>query len=103
MAEKGLVLENLTVQAQGRVILQELNWSWRPGAIKVLLGPNGAGKSTLAKTIAGLPECEQIGGKKVDKWKAFKKSELGIRNIYTTKRIKIQKNEVIHKSYAHFG
>jgi len=45
----------------------------------------------------------QVGGKKVDKWKAFKKSELGIRNIYTTKRIKIQKNEVIHKSYAHFG
>jgi iron complex transport system ATP-binding protein len=45
---------SLMLRAGGRVLVDELSWSARPGECWCVLGPNGAGKSTLLRTLAGL-------------------------------------------------
>jgi len=46
-------LANVHLEREGRTILEEVNWTIRPGEHWVLAGGNGAGKSQLLKLIAG--------------------------------------------------
>ena len=54
MTEKPLIeLENVTVSYSGFKALDNLNFSFMTGGVKVLIGPNGSGKSTILDTIIG--------------------------------------------------
>lgn len=54
MAEQYIMsIEQLTRQYEERVILNEVNLAFYPGAKIGVLGKNGAGKSTLLKIMAG--------------------------------------------------
>ncbi len=46
-------LRGLALERQGRVILDDVSWTVRPGQKWVLAGGNGAGKTQLLKIIAG--------------------------------------------------
>lgn len=46
-----LLLENVSVKVEDKVILKDFNLEIKQGEIHVLMGSNGAGKSTLAKVI----------------------------------------------------
>lgn len=46
-------LDSVTVNRQGKNILEEVSWRITPGQHWVILGPNGAGKTTLARLLAG--------------------------------------------------
>lgn len=49
-----LTCENLCLGYDGRVILQDINFSVNAGDYLCIMGENGSGKSTLMKTILGL-------------------------------------------------
>lgn len=48
-----IVTEHLGVRAGGRMLLEDINLSFRPGTLTVILGRNGAGKTTLLRTLTG--------------------------------------------------
>ncbi|MCE4614562.1 MAG: Fe-S cluster assembly ATPase SufC [Desulfurococcales archaeon] len=48
-----LGIENLTVEVEGKTILENLDLNLNKGELHAVMGPNGSGKSTLAYTIAG--------------------------------------------------
>ncbi len=47
-------LEHVTVEFEGRRILDDVSFRVREGETKVILGPSGAGKSSILKVILGL-------------------------------------------------
>lgn len=51
-----LRISHLTVRIDGKIILNDLNLSIKPGEIHAIMGPNGSGKSTLALTLSGYPK-----------------------------------------------
>ncbi len=57
-----LSIEHLTVQVEGKLILQGLDLEVNEGEIHAIMGPNGSGKSTLAHVLAGHPGFEVTGG-----------------------------------------
>ncbi|MCH3913721.1 MAG: ATP-binding cassette domain-containing protein [Acidaminococcaceae bacterium] len=58
-----LKIEHLSVEAEGREILHDINLHIRPGEVHVLFGPNGTGKSTLISTIMGFGQYKITAGK----------------------------------------
>ncbi len=47
-------LEHVSVEVEGRKILDDVSFEVKEGETKVILGPSGAGKSSLLKIILGL-------------------------------------------------
>ena len=47
-------LEHISVEVEGRKILDDVSFEVKDGETKVILGPSGAGKSSLLKIILGL-------------------------------------------------
>ncbi|WP_431687745.1 zinc ABC transporter ATP-binding protein ZnuC [Hahella sp. NBU794] len=47
-------LQDVTVEIQGRTLIENVTFDINPGEIITVIGPNGAGKSTLAKALLGI-------------------------------------------------
>lgn len=56
-----LKIQNLSVWAEDKQILDGVSVTLSPGKISVLLGPNGSGKSTLGLALAGSPNYRVTG------------------------------------------
>ena len=48
-----LVIENLSVQFGGNVVVDDVSFSCSPGEVTAIIGPNGAGKTTLFDAVTG--------------------------------------------------
>jgi len=57
-----LMISNLTVEVDGKMILNGLDLEVKSGEVHAIMGPNGSGKSTLANVIAGRDGYEIIEG-----------------------------------------
>ncbi|MEK6897892.1 MAG: Fe-S cluster assembly ATPase SufC [Nanoarchaeota archaeon] len=57
-----LEIKNLSVEIDGKKILDNLNLNVQKGEVCVLMGPNGSGKTTLSKTLMGHPKCKITSG-----------------------------------------
>ncbi len=57
-----LELKNLSLELDGKRILNDLSLDIWDGHVHAVVGPNGAGKSTLAYTIMGLPGYRDFDG-----------------------------------------
>jgi molybdate transport system ATP-binding protein len=67
-SESGLEIElaGLSLHRDGRKILEEIQWTLRPGERWVLIGANGAGKTQLLKIMAGAvwPDPESLAARR---------------------------------------
>jgi Fe-S cluster assembly ATP-binding protein len=57
-----LLIKNLRVSVEDKLILKDLNLEVKQGEIHAIMGPNGSGKSTMAYALAGHPKYEVEGG-----------------------------------------
>jgi len=62
-----LLVEDLRVELEDKVILQHIDLEINPGETHVLFGPNGSGKTSLLMTIMGYPQYKVTNGKIVFK------------------------------------
>lgn len=99
---KGLNITNLSVDANGRHIINSLSLSFRDGRTYALIGANGSGKSTLANVIMGNPEYAVTSGQ-------IALDEHNITNLDTAERAKLglflamqYPTEIAGISYADF-
>jgi Fe-S cluster assembly ATP-binding protein len=58
-----LTVDNVTLQLNGKKILNDLSIDFWEGHVHAVVGPNGAGKSTLAAAIMGLAGYQGYSGK----------------------------------------
>lgn len=79
-----LSIEHLSVEVDGKRILNDVNMAINEGETHALFGPNGSGKSSLLFTIAGVPRYNVTAGKIIYKNKDItdapmdERSKLGI-------------------------
>lgn len=78
-----ITLEHLKVSVEGKTILPDFSFTFKPGKKYVLMGPNGSGKSTLAATLMGHPK--YMVGRSSKIW--FE--EKNIKNLSPDKRAKL--------------
>ncbi len=57
-----LKIDDLTVEVEGKQIVNSLSLSVPAGEVHAIMGPNGSGKSTLARALSGHPEYLVTGG-----------------------------------------
>ncbi|HVB90268.1 MAG TPA: Fe-S cluster assembly ATPase SufC, partial [Beijerinckiaceae bacterium] len=57
-----LEISNLSVEVDGKTIVDRFNLNVRAGEVAAIMGPNGSGKSTLSYAIAGRAGYEVTGG-----------------------------------------
>ncbi len=77
-----LEINNLTVEASGKIILKDVTFNIKKGDIAILFGPNGSGKSTLIKTIMGFSGYKIKSGEIIYKGKK-------INNLAIEERVKL--------------
>lgn len=77
-----LEINNLTVEASGKIILKDVTFDIKKGDIAILFGPNGSGKSTLIKTIMGFSGYKIKSGEIIYKGKK-------INNLAIEERVKL--------------
>ena len=67
--DRGLRVEGLTLEADGRVLVDNASFHLRAGELVSLLGPNGSGKTTLLRGAIGLADSSagrtRIDGKNI--------------------------------------
>lgn len=79
-----LLIKNLTVEADGKVILKDINLEIQDKERVVLFGPNGSGKSTLFRAIMGLDGYKikkgdiEVDGKSIKKKAIDERVKLGL-------------------------
>ncbi len=77
-----LEINNLVVEASGKIILKDVTFDIKKGDIAILFGPNGSGKSTLIKTIMGFSGYKIKSGEIIYKGKK-------INNLAIEERVKL--------------
>ena len=71
-----LELQHVSLELDGKKIINDLSIDIWEGHVHAVVGPNGAGKSTLAYTIMGIPGYRHIDGDILFEGKSIK--ELGV-------------------------
>lgn len=91
MTNSILEINNLTVNFDGFKALNNLNFSMRPGELRVIIGPNGAGKTTFLDVITGKvkPTSGEVKfkGKTISGLPEHKVARLGIGRKFQTPRV----------------
>lgn len=91
MSDKILDIQDLTVSFDGFKALNNLNFSMRPGEMRVIIGPNGAGKTTFLDVITGKVQPTEgkvlFNGKNLRKIPEFKIARMGIGRKFQTPRV----------------
>lgn len=84
MGEALLIVDNLSVSADEKPILFNVDMQLAKGEVHVLMGPNGAGKSTLGQAIVGDPEYTvtkgaiKLEGQDITELSVDKRARLGL-------------------------
>ncbi len=83
--DKNLILKELSVDLDGRRILDHLNVGFKKGRICCVTGKNGAGKSTLLRTVCGLVKKSEgsvlFNGKEVSPKELKKKAFMVMQDV----------------------
>jgi urea transport system ATP-binding protein len=94
MNAKVLEIKNLTVNFDGFMALNQLNFAMQSGELRVIIGPNGAGKTTFLDVITGKvqPTTGEVRfqGKNLRSLSEAQISRLGIGRKFQTPRVYLQ-------------
>lgn len=83
-----LEIKGVTVSFDGFVALSNVDFSVKPGEVRILMGPNGAGKSTLMDTVIGKVRADSgqifFQGKDISRTPEYLINALGICRKFQT-------------------
>lgn len=78
----GMTVQGLSVRRGGKIVVQDVSLSARPGEILGLIGPNGAGKSSTFHALIGLIESQadmlQLNGEDIRRLPMFQRARRGL-------------------------
>ena len=60
MTNNNIKLDNVSIDYNGKIILQNINFEFNNKGIYTLMGPNGSGKTTLLKAISGQKKIQKV-------------------------------------------
>ena len=66
MKKSLLLVENLSVAVEGKIVLGEFGLEVRASEVVALTGPNGSGKTSFAQVLMGNPKYEVVSSKSKD-------------------------------------